>query len=77
MLAMYFCMKDERTPLWVKGLIVGALGYFIMPWDAVPDLIPVAGWADDAGVIAAVMGVIYLHIRPDHWEQADRCLGEL
>ena len=57
-LGMFFCLRDPETPLWVKGLIVGALGYFILPLDVVPDFIPVLGWLDDAGVIAGVLGTL-------------------
>src|SRR5574344_920364 len=52
-LSMYYCFRDEETPLWVKTSIVGALGYFICPIDAIPDAIPIVGWLDDAGVISA------------------------
>ncbi|GMU87262.1 MAG: hypothetical protein AMXMBFR48_25030 [Ignavibacteriales bacterium] len=74
-LAMYFCMMDEATPVWVKGLIVGALGYFIFPLDAVPDFILVAGYLDDASVIAAAIAVIRIYIKPEHWQQADDLLS--
>jgi uncharacterized membrane protein YkvA (DUF1232 family) len=74
-LAMFFCLKDPTTPAWVKALIVGALGYFILPIDAIPDVFPVFGWLDDAGVIAGVMYVIYAHIKPEHWRMADDALG--
>jgi uncharacterized membrane protein YkvA (DUF1232 family) len=42
-LAMYYCLIDEKTPAWVKATIVGALGYLILPLDAVPDIMPVVG----------------------------------
>lgn len=74
-LAMYFCMMDETTPVWVKGLIAGALGYFIFPFDAVPDFIPVAGYLDDAGVITTALAVIHMNIKPEHWKQADDLLS--
>lgn len=70
-LAMYYCLNDSDTPGWVKVLIIGALGYFIFPLDAVPDFIPVAGMADDAGVIAAALAAIRFHIKEEHWQKAD------
>src|SRR5262245_14492723 len=36
--ALYFCLLDPKTPLWVKGTAAAALAYFIAPWDAIPDL---------------------------------------
>src|SRR4051812_27278285 len=41
--AMYFCMLDPKTPVWVKGVAAAALAYFILPLDAVPDLLPIVG----------------------------------
>src|SRR5262245_10049572 len=49
--AMYFCMLDTRTPLWVKGVSAAALAYFILPLDAVPDLLPIVGLSDDLSVL--------------------------
>lgn len=74
LLAMYFCLIDDDTPGWVKGLIVSALGYFIFPLDAIPDFAPFVGYLDDAGVIAAAFAVIAAHIKPEHWQKADEVL---
>lgn len=76
-LAMYYCIMDEETPVWVKTIIISALGYFIFPLDAVPDFIPVAGFLDDAGIITAALAVISAHIKPEHWQQADDFLNGL
>ena len=43
-------------------MIVGALGYFIFPLDAIPDLVPVAGYADDLGVLAIALSSVAIHI---------------
>ncbi len=40
------------------GMIIFALAYFISPIDAVPDFIPVAGYLDDAAVVAGVVASI-------------------
>src|SRR4051812_19897843 len=42
-IAMYYCMLDSKTPLWVKGIVAAALAYFILPVDAIPDIIPIIG----------------------------------
>ena len=74
-LGMFYCLKDPETPLWVKGLIVGALGYFILPLDVVPDFLPVLGWLDDAGVIAGVLATIRGQVREKHWLEADEWIN--
>lgn len=76
-IAMYYCLIDTHTPGWVKVAITGALGYLILPLDAVPDVLPVIGWLDDAGIIAAAMTVIHSHIMPEHWGKADKVLGRI
>ncbi len=35
-LTVYYALIDSDTPLWAKGFIVGALGYFVTPFDAFP-----------------------------------------
>src|SRR3954468_4297265 len=56
--AMYFCLLDSRTPIWVKATVAAALAYFILPLDAVPDLLPIVGLSDDASVIAAALTAV-------------------
>lgn len=68
--AMYFCMLDARTPMWVKGAVAAALAYFILPVDAVPDFLPVVGLGDDAGVLAATLTAVSAHVSPEHREKA-------
>ena len=72
---LYYCWKDATTPVWVKGLIVGALGYFVFPFDAVPDVLPIVGWLDDAGVIMAALATIRAYVKPEHRNAADQFLG--
>jgi uncharacterized membrane protein YkvA (DUF1232 family) len=69
-LAMYFCSQDPDTPRWARGVIAGALAYFILPLDAIADFVPGVGLADDAGAIAAALGMVLVHIKPEHREQA-------
>jgi uncharacterized membrane protein YkvA (DUF1232 family) len=68
--AMYFCMLDPQTPLWVKGTAAAALAYFILPLDAIPDLMPIVGMSDDASVLAAALTAISAHVTADHRERA-------
>jgi uncharacterized membrane protein YkvA (DUF1232 family) len=69
-LVMYYAAMDEDTPVWAKTVLVGALGYFICPIDAIPDAIPVGGYGDDAGAIAVALGMVAAHIKPVHKEMA-------
>lgn len=70
----YFCMLDGKTPLWVKGTVAAALAYFILPIDAMPDLLPIVGLGDDASVIAAALTAVTAHINADHRRQAHEWL---
>jgi uncharacterized membrane protein YkvA (DUF1232 family) len=66
LLAAYYCAFDRYTPLLVKATLVGALAYFILPVDAIPDLLPVIGFTDDAAVLATAINLVASHIRPVH-----------
>lgn len=54
-LALYRYMIDPQVHWAKKILVVGALVYFILPADVIPDFTPIAGYVDDAAVIAAVV----------------------
>jgi uncharacterized membrane protein YkvA (DUF1232 family) len=69
-LILYYCLIDRDTPAWAKAVIVGALGYFAVPTDVVPDLIPVAGYSDDLGALASALAMVAIHIKPEHKEKA-------
>jgi uncharacterized membrane protein YkvA (DUF1232 family) len=68
--AMYYCMLDARTPLWVKATVAAALAYFILPADAIPDFLPVVGLGDDASVLTAALTAVSAHVKDDHRAQA-------
>lgn len=65
-LTLYYTSKDEATPKWAKSIVYGTLGYFIFPIDAVPDIIPIAGYSDDLTVIVAAFGTLVLYIKDEH-----------
>lgn len=75
-LFMYSAMRDSDTPLWARGVMLGALGYFITPLDAIPDMVPLAGLSDDLGVLAAAIGMVLVHIKPEHRKAAAAKAGE-
>jgi len=61
-LMLFYAFKEKDTPMWAKSIIVGALGYFISPLDAIPDVIPVGGYADDLGVLALAIASVGAYI---------------
>lgn len=77
LLAAYYCAFDRATPLPVKASLVGALAYFVLPADAVPDLLPALGFTDDAAVLAAALKLVASSIRPEHRDAAREKLEEL
>lgn len=61
-LTLYYTYQKKDTPTWAKGVIIGALGYFISPIDAIPDLTPGVGYADDVGVLLAAVATVGAYI---------------
>ncbi|WP_156927236.1 YkvA family protein [Azospirillum halopraeferens] len=70
LLAAYFCALDPATPARAKAVLLGALAYFILPFDAVPDILLVAGFTDDAAVLMAALRTVQVNLRPHHYERA-------
>jgi uncharacterized membrane protein YkvA (DUF1232 family) len=73
--AAAYCATDPATPSRVKLLAIGALAYFVMPIDGIPDILPLIGFTDDAAVIAATIAAIRMHMKDEHWEKAREFLG--
>ena len=72
--AAYYCAVDRETPLKAKGIILAALAYFVMPMDAVPDVLAVIGFTDDIAVVTAALAMIRAHIKMQHYDAADAML---
>ncbi len=68
--ALYFCLIDPATPAWVKGIVAAALAYFVLPLDAVPDLLPFIGLADDVSLLAAAYASVSAFVTAEHLEKA-------
>ena len=64
--AIDWMLRDPDTPTWAKGVIVGALGYLILPADLVPDLIPGAGYGDDWAALVAALGTVATYVKDIH-----------
>jgi uncharacterized membrane protein YkvA (DUF1232 family) len=76
-LTAHYCAFDRHTPLYVKAVLIGALVYFVVPDDVIPDYIPVIGYADDAAVLAGAFKLVSSHIKPEHRQAAQRMLARL
>ncbi|MCC6949429.1 MAG: DUF1232 domain-containing protein [Bradyrhizobiaceae bacterium] len=76
-LTAYYCALDRATPTRVRAAIFGALAYFVVPADAMPDILPVLGFTDDAAVIAATIQLIAAYVLPEHREAARRALEKI
>ena len=70
LLACYFCAIDRDTPGRVRGVLLAALAYFVMPADMIPDFVVGLGFTDDATVIATAIGLVSGHIKDRHRDQA-------
>jgi uncharacterized membrane protein YkvA (DUF1232 family) len=75
-LLLYFAAQSPDTPEWAKATIYGALGYFIFPLDVISDVIPVVGYTDDLGVLAAAISAVAINITPAIRMQAKKKLQD-
>lgn len=75
-LLLYYAAQSPTTPKWAKTTIYGALAYFILPTDLIPDFIPVAGYGDDLTTLAAALGVVAIAITPEIKDQARQKLDD-
>ncbi len=55
--------RDGQVSLAKKGLALAAVAYGVMPLDAIPDVIPLFGWLDDVGIIAAVTAYLWRDVK--------------
>lgn len=76
LLAAYYCTLDPATPTRVKLILLGAIAYFVMPMDGVPDILPFLGFADDAAMLMAALTQVSGSITQKHREQAKATLKE-
>ena len=69
-LLLYYTLRDDKAPAWARATITGALGYFIVPLDAIADFTPAVGYADDLDVLALAVAVVAAHIDEEVREKA-------
>jgi uncharacterized membrane protein YkvA (DUF1232 family) len=76
-IAAYYCALDRETPLRVRGTLLAALAYFVVPLDVLPDVLPALGFTDDAAVLMMALQLISSHIKPEHREAARAALSDI
>lgn len=73
--AAYYCALDPRTPFRVRGTLLAALAYFVLPLDIIPDFLVGFGFTDDLAVLTAAITSIRSHIKPAHRDAAAEALA--
>ena len=76
LVAAYFCAFDPAIPPRVRLTLLGALGYFVLPLDVIPDFIVGIGFGDDAAVLLTVINTLRAHITQDHQDAARHALSD-
>ena len=74
---LYYAAESEETPEKARFVAYGALGYLILPVDAIPDFIPTIGYTDDLGVLTVALLFIAFHITPEVKEQARKKMEDI
>ncbi len=76
-LAAWYCAFDPATPVKVKGTLLAALAYFILPFDVIPDFLLVLGFTDDVAVLMTALAMVRGHVTQAHRDRAKAKLQEL
>lgn len=74
LLAVWYAARDPETPVRAKAMMLAGLAYFVLPADAVPDILAGVGYTDDAAVIAALVSLVAAHLKPRHRAEARAAL---
>ncbi len=74
--AAYYCAMDPATPKKVRATLLGALAYFIMPVDMIPDFLAFVGFSDDIAVLSIAISTVSAHISDAHRDAAKAALSE-
>jgi uncharacterized membrane protein YkvA (DUF1232 family) len=77
LVAAYYCAIDPKSPFQVRAVLMGALAYFVLPVDFVPDFIAIFGFADDATVLYGAVKTVAKHITAEHREKAAAAIAKL
>jgi uncharacterized membrane protein YkvA (DUF1232 family) len=74
--AAYYAMLDPKTPAKSRLIIIGALAYFVSPFDAIPDFVLALGFLDDASILMAAFAAVRSSIREEHRQAARQALAD-
>jgi uncharacterized membrane protein YkvA (DUF1232 family) len=69
-LLLYYVLQDPSVSLKHKAIIYGALGYFILPIDLIPDYIPVVGFTDDISALLYAVHSVWASVTPEMNDRA-------
>jgi uncharacterized membrane protein YkvA (DUF1232 family) len=73
--AAYFCVIDPTTPGRVRGAVLAALAWFVLPASVLPEFLVVVGFTDEIAVTAIVVRMIRKHLKESHYVRARVALG--
>ena len=76
LVAAYYCAMDSKTPLKVRGTLLAALAYFVLPIDILPDLLVVVGFTDDLAVLMGAISLVSSHMTEEHYARARETLEQ-
>ena len=76
LVAAYYCALDPQTPHRTRAILLGALAYFVLPTDFVPDFIAGFGFTDDVAVLASALSAVRANLKQTHYAAARRALDD-
>lgn len=68
--AAFYCATDSATPMSIRATLFGALAYFVLPFDVIPDFFIGLGFTDDAAIMVAAFTAARMHITETHRAKA-------
>ncbi len=74
--AGFFCAMDPASPTRVRAALLGALAYFVLPVDVIPDFLALVGFGDDITILAATIALVRSNITREHYAKADAALAD-
>jgi len=75
--SIWYAARDPETPVAAKGMMLGALAYFVLPLDAIPDIFAGIGFTDDAAVFAALIATLGANVKRRHKDAAGKVIAQL
>lgn len=75
-LLLFYAYKRKDTPRWAKNIVIGTIGYFLSPIDAIPDLTPFVGYTDDIGILSIGLVTIASYINDEVKKKAKKKLTD-